>query len=670
MNMDQNLNKLAQDKKAALEYWIEFIQQKQAFDIELNVYKTLFPTWLNLPAPAWIPDSHIITHSNIYHLMNEKNFKDVSELHRWSTQQYPEFWETMISKLKIQFSKPYTKVVDLIRGIENPIWFKDAELNIINSCFKYLDNNIAIVSQRESGETTAITYHELNNLSNQIANSVSQHFNPGDNIAIIMPMNIAAVAIYLGIIKAGCRVISIADSFSTDEIKLRLEIVKAKGVFTQNITTRDEKIHELYSRVLGANPEKVILINENEIMISTIGQNPKNITEQNLSSIRPNDILWADFLSSETEFTPINCLPEDTINILFSSGTTGAPKAIPWDHTTPIKCASDAYIHHNLKLGDRFCWPSNLGWMMGPWLIFATFINGATMVLYEGSPNNRGFGQCIQNQKVTHLGVVPSLVNHWRTTKCMEGLNWTNIKLFTSTGESSNCEDMLYLMHLAEYRPIIEYCGGTEIGGAYITGTVIQPCAPAAFTTKAMGIDFIIMDEHGKPSQFGEIALIGPSIGLSRHLLNKNHHKVYYEGMPSYQGIPLRRHGDQAQYFSNGYYRLQGRTDDTMNLGAIKISSAEIERVLIEHASIYEVAAVAVEPMGGGPSQLYIFVVLNEKNKLSVNDLKPDLQALIKQKLNPLFKIQKVIEVKALPRTASNKVMRRTLRDEYLKNET
>src|SRR6201999_1221580 len=103
---------------------------------------------------------------------------------------------------------------------------------------------------------------------------------------------------------------------------------------------------------------------------------------------------------------------------------------------------------------------------------------------------------------------------------------------FSSSGECSNAEDMLYLMHLAGYRPVIEYCGGTEIGGAYISGTVVQPCVPAAFTTPTLGIDFVILDEEHRPAATGEAFLRGPSMGLSTHLLNRDHVVVYYEDAP------------------------------------------------------------------------------------------------------------------------------------------
>jgi acetyl-CoA synthetase len=240
------------------------------------------------------------------------------------------------------------------------------------------------------------------------------------------------------------------------------------------------------------------------------------------------------------------------------------------------------------------------------------------------------------------------------------------MKLFSSTGECSNVEDMLYLMHLAGYRPVIEYCGGTEIGGGYLTGTVVQPASPATFSTPALGLEIELRDETGAPAANGEVFLVPPSIGLSTALLNRDHHDVYYKGTPrAADGTPLRRHGDALERLGGGYYRAHGRTDDTMNLGGIKVSSVELERVLDRVAGVRQTAAVAVAPPTGGPAMLVIFAVLEPSAAADVEETHAAMQRALKLRLNPLFRIHEVVALEALPRTASNKVMRRLLRDRY-----
>jgi len=227
-------------------------------------------------------------------------------------------------------------------------------------------------------------------------------------------------------------------------------------------------------------------------------------------------------------------------------------------------------------------------------------------------------------------------------------------------------------MGRACYKPVIEYCGGTEIGGGFVTGSLLQPQALSAFSTPAMGCNLFILDSSGNPLPqdsvgIGELALDPILFGSSTTLLNADHQEVYFNGMPEWNGKVLRRHGDEFERTCDGYYRAHGRADDTMNLGGIKVSSIEIERICNRaNDAILETAAIGVPPIGGGPEQLTIAVVFKDQSTQveDLNQLKLAFNTALK-KLNPLFKVSSVAVVPSLPRTASNKVMRRVLRKEF-----
>ncbi len=609
------------------------------------------------PPPAWFPTDEDITEANITRLMMELNIKTYPEFHAWSVSNRDMFWQMMIGALDIKTistnAEPQQNATSIATNLR--------ELNIVESCFNAPPDAVAIVTQRENdGNLVMLTYRELESLTNRVANGVVEiGMMPGDAVAVDMPMNAESVAIYLGIVKAGCVVIGIADSFAPDEIATRLRIGNAKAIFTQDYINRAGKRLPLYEKVIAANGPKAIIFS------CEGGDGVARIQ-------REGDMTWSDFLSDTETFTAVPCHPDAHTNILFSSGTTGEPKAIPWTHTTPIKCAADAYLHHDIHANDVLAWHTNLGWMMGPWLIYASLINKATIALYDGgSPTSRDFGVFVQNAKVSMLGVVPTLVRAWKNTGCMHGLDWCAIRAFSSTGECSNPEEMLHLMSLAGYKPVIEYCGGTEIGGGYVTGTRVQPAAPSTFTTPALGLDFLLYDDHGNPSDNGEVFIVPPSLGLSTSLLNADHNAVYFAGTPSRN---LRRHGDAIERLGSKFeddpwltgmkYRVHGRIDDTMNLSGIKVSSAAIEEVLNVVDRVQETAAVAVSPEDGGPSQLVIYTVLvASESVLTKQEIRDALQVELSQHLNPLFRIHDVVIVDALPRTASNKVMRRLLRD-------
>ena len=179
----------------------------------------------------------------------------------------------------------------------------------------------------------------------------------------------------------------------------------------------------------------------------------------------------------------------------------------------------------------------------------------------------------------------------------------------------------------------------------------------------------MILDDENRPAaenEEGEVYLVPPSVGLSQKLLNRDHDAVYYEGCPTGPaGEVLRRHGDQLASLPGGYFRAQGRADDTMNLGGIKVSSLELERVLDHHRSVSEAAAVAVQAGGEGAERLAVFAVLSED--VDRERLRHELGRALAAELNPLFKIHDLVIVDSLPRTASNKLMRRELRKRYAK---
>lgn len=644
------------------------------FDALCNIFEKNYniKDWFNESHFAVFPNEENLKFSNISLLIKELNLENYKQLHKWSVTNRLSYWNKIIEKINIIFQKKYDKIASFEKGIEAPLWLYGAKFNIVDSCFKNNGNDIAIIYQKEGCKIEKLTYEELNKLSNRIANGLKKlNIKKGDSIAIDLPMTVESVAIYLAIIKYGAVVVSIADSLAANEVEKRLKIANTKLLFTQDILIRNGKELPLYEKLLKINnlPVTVVL--------------PANFKNVNIK-IRKQDIKWNDFLSNNENFQTEICDPNTICNILFSSGTTGEPKAIPWTHSTPIKCAADAYMHHNLKKGDIVAWPTNLGWMMGPWLIFASLINKCTIALYYGAPLGREFGEFVQNAPVNMLGLVPSMVKKWIETNCMKNLDWSKIKLISSTGESSNPRDYLWLMCKANFKHIIEYCGGTEIGGAYITGTVVQPCSPSTFSTPALALDFILLDEKNEQGNSGEVFLIPPSIGLSSFLLNKDHHKEYYEGTPqikeNFTGamdtkiveenneinskMILRKHGDEIKRLENNYYKALGRADDTMNLGGIKVSSVEIERCVEELPYIKESAAISINPKDGGPSQLIIYIVLFDETKNKTQILK-DVQNNIKNKLNPLFKVYDIVISKNLVRTASNKIMRRVLRKQY-----
>jgi acetyl-CoA synthetase len=611
------------------------------------------------PGPAWLPSPADIRRSNLAELMGDRHVATYADLHAWSVRDREAFWDEIVRRLGIVFRTSPNRILDPDSDPQRPAWLPGARLNIAESCFRADPGRVAIVSASEAAPgLRRITYGELRRLAARVSHGLDRFGVPRDGrVALYLPMTPESVAIYLGIVQSGRRAVGLADASAPLDVEKRVRISGTEAVFTIDAYVRDGKEQRIYAKaVAGGAPRAVVLPSDGGARTRIL---------------RDGDVEWAEFLAEEDSFDPVPCDPGDPTNILFSSGTTKDPKAIVWTHTTPIKAAADGYLHHDVHPDDVLTWPTSFGWMMGPWLTYATLVNRATIALYVGAPNRRGFGEFVARSGVTMLGVVPKLVRTWLADGSMEGLDWSRVRRFSSTGEASTPDEMLYLMSLAGYKPIIEYCGGTEIGGGYITGTVVQPCAPSTFTTPALGIDFTILDE-GRPADLGEVFLIPPSIGLSTDLLNYDHGAEYFEGLPrGPHGEILRRHGDQIERLGGGFYRHHGRIDDMININGVKTSAEEIRQAIL-HDSVYDAKPFAVDVDGSGQHRLVVYAVPKDRLQLESDDLparlRTEFQKAIKERLNPLLAhVHEVVLVSELPQAGPGKTLTmRELGRDYL----
>ncbi|ONK65598.1 uncharacterized protein A4U43_C07F38730 [Asparagus officinalis] len=631
------------------ELWRDLVERrllKPSHPHELHqlVYYSVYAEWdvsVRGPPPYWFPSKIHSKDTKLGRVMEIHGPKLLGSLYhdpvtsfslfQKLTIEHPEvYWSIVIKELSLIFHEPPKTILDTSDKSNNGgTWFPGAIMNIAECCLlpgnlpNKTDDSMAIIWRNEGFDDDPVnylTYRELRDQVMLVANALDMTFTKGDMIAIDMPMTSTAVIIYLAIILAGYVAVTIADSFAANEIATRMRITKSKGIFTQDFIIRGGKKFPLYSRVVEGCQSKAIVV---PVRGDNVGV-----------SLRSHDLSWNDFISSTAALpNPVNYPPvyqpmEAMTNILFSSGTTGDPKAIPWTQLSPIRNASEAWAHCNMRAGDVYCWPTNLGWVMGPSTLYSSFLNGAALALYHGSPLGRSFGKFVQDASVTVLGTVPSIVKTWKSSKCMEGLDWTKIRGFGTTGENSDIDDDLWLSSRAYYQPVIELCGGTELASSYLAGSLLQPQAFGAFSTPSMSAGFAILDDQGIPYPddqpcVGEVGLFPLHMGASQKLLNADHNKVYFDGMPVYRGMKLRRHGDIVQRTVGGYYIIQGRADDTMNLGGIKTSSVEIEPLW--HRADERVLETAAA---------YAFV-----------------------------QVSHVKVVPEFPRTASNKLLRRVLRD-------
>lgn len=695
MEIDERLRLLATSStpQSAETCWTEVVAMVRSQGVPESdcrrAWEHCFAQWPESrgPRPVWFPSVEQRSTANVTRfILNHGSAGQVCDLpglRRWANEHPVAFWEAVFCTLGVEFQRQPTVWLDNQHGLANAVWGRGGALNIAVQCLPELagDPKVEISIDREGGDVPGersvlvwqtrdgqsfrITARELAVQVRHMAAALEACGWSGQRVAMIMPMNPISVALYLAILYRGGTVISIADSFSASEIRNRLRLAQAEWVVTCEGLVRGDKLLPLLPRVHEATALPCLVVGSQLDLIRE-DSGPWRCSVPD--GCRPSDVDWNRWIESGLGSpcpAPAEVDLESTVHLLFSSGTTGDPKVIPWTPLTPLKCAADGFFHQNIQRDDVVAWPTNWGWMMGPWLVYATLLNRATMALYEDAPLGEGFGRFVEAQKVTVLGLVPSMVKAWRASRVMEACDWSAIRVFSSTGESSQKEDYFYLSWLAGFKPIIEYCGGTEIGGGYISSTVIEPNAPATFTGPAIGLDFEIRDEQGGLADEGELWIVPPSVGLSQSLLNRDHFETYYADTPrGERDRVLRRHGDYFRRLPGGYYEAGGRTDDTMNLGGIKVSSLELERVINAVPGVSESAAIACSTEGG-PESLVVFLVTVGESSVAAQTWRERLNLALREQLNPLFKVWDVQLIPALPRTASNKILRRDLRQKW-----
>ncbi len=605
--------------------WREFVAARAAtepFASHWNAFGELSAAQPeHLPLRTWWPGGGSVLED----FARTHGCADADALHAWSCRERGEFWRAALAWTGLEVAGRVLATDAAGRAR----WLPDDRVDLVGLALGGDRERRAIVFGREgSAELETWSVGRLDDLARRIAAGLArQGLAAGDAVALCMPLTPECVAACLAIVGSGLACVSVAESLSESEIAKRVALAGAKLVITVDDTIRGGKRIPIAERVAVDAPV-----------------------------VRVGDETWRSWTSGGGATIGGEREPKRASHVLFSSGTTGDPKAIPWTQLTPFKCAVDAHLHLDVRRGDLVCWPTSMGWMMGPWLVYAALLNGAALALFEGAPTSTDFIEFTERAGVTVQGVVPSLVAAWLDR---EPRFAPRLRLFASTGEASNPRDYLWLASRTGYRaPVVEYCGGTEIGGAYLTGSLALPASPGAFAMPALGLDFVVLDDDGAEvpvGGFGEVFLEPPAIGLSQSLLHGDHDACYEAGCPRVADRgPLRRHGDLVRRLAGGMFRAEGRADDTMNLGGIKVSSAEIEAVLGTHERIVECAAVARRRHGR--DELVVFVVGDAPEPR-------ELDRLLRERLSPLFRVAEVRPIAALPRTPSNKVVRRALRD-------
>jgi acetyl-CoA synthetase len=617
---------------------------------------------------VWHPTPELVAQSNLQQFINKHHLGSYERLMQRSTSDIAWFWDTVLADLDIQFAKPYSAIVDLSDGKPWAKWCVGGEMNIVHNLLdKYadteIDKKIAIKSEDEDATARSLTYKELRDQVDGMANALrTLGLGKGDAIGVFMPMVPEIVVAMLAIIKIGGIFLPLFSGFGATAIVSRLKDAEAKALFAASGTYRRGRFCAMKSIANEAAPQvptirhMVVLDEAGEWLIEDISPDAG-----------PPTALPGPFDDAPTERTSA----EDPMMIIYTSGTTGRPKGAVHTHCGfPIKSAQDMWQGLDLHPDETLFWMTDMGWMMGPWEVFGTLLLGATMMLYDGAPDfpepDRVW-QLVDRHKVTALGVSPTLIRALRRhgDEIVHHHDLSSLRKFASTGEPWNPDPWMWLFQNVGRGklPIINYSGGTEISGGIVMGNVLTPIKPCAFSGPLPGMAADVVDESGKAvrGQVGELVIREPWIGMTRGFWKdlERYIETYWSRFPD-----VWVHGDWAAIDNDGLWYILGRSDDTIKIAGKRVGPAEVESVLVAHPQVSEAAAIGVPDSIKGEA-LVCFCVL-KKGANGDATLAAELRKDVGRDLGKALAPREVVFVADIPKTRNAKVMRRILRAAYL----
>ncbi|GES30952.1 acetate--CoA ligase [Streptomyces angustmyceticus] len=604
------------------------------------------------------PPADLAAHANVTAAAYEQAAAD--RLGFWAEQARRLSWETAPTQTLDWSNPPFAK------------WFADGKLNVAYNCVdRHVENGlgdrVAIHFEGEPGDTRAITYAELQREVSKAAHALTElGVRSGDRVAIYLPMIPEAVISMLACARLGAPHSVVFGGFSADALATRINDADARVVITADGGFRRGKpsalkpaVDEALTRPGTENVRSVLVV--------------RRTGQEDVAWHDGRDVWWHEIVERQSEqHTPEAFDAEHPLFILYTSGTTGKPKGIL--HTTGGYLTQVSYTHHavfDLKPETDVFWcTADVGWVTGhSYITYGPLSNGATEVLYEGTPDTPHQGrwwEIVQKYGVTVLYTAPTAIR-----ACMKWgddipakFDLSSLRVLGSVGEPINPEAwMWYRKHIgADATPIVDTWWQTETGGMMLSPLPgVTATKPGSAQVALPGIAATVVDDEAREvpdGAGGYLVLTEPWPSMLRTIWgdDQRYLDTYWS---RFEGKYFA--GDGAKKDDDGDIWLLGRVDDVMLVSGHNISTTEVESALVSHPKVAEAAVVgAADPQ---TTQAICAFVILRGGAAEDEGLVEELRAHVAQQLGPIAKPKRILPVAELPKTRSGKIMRRLLRD-------
>ncbi len=609
-------------------------------------------------------------------IIDSAYIKKVEDYHKRAEEDLEAYWDEW-AKSELKWYEPYTQVLDESNA---PFfkWFVNGKTNVVlNALDRHMgtpvENKIAIIYEGEPGDTRKVTYKELNEEVCKFANALKKlGVKKGDCITTYLPNIVEHAVTLLASAKIGAMHSVVYAGFSAAALKERIDDSQSKIVVTSNGLYRRGKKIPLKATIDEAvtetpSVEKVIVVNRIEDMEVNMGD---------------KDLWFHEIVKDE----PNECATEvmdsyDPLFILYTSGTTSKPKGVLHGHGGyQVGISRTLKWVFNIQEGDVWWCTADLGWITGhSYILYGPLILGTTTLMYESVPdfpNPDRWWELVAKYKVTQFYTAPTAIraimrygDDWPTKHDLSSL-----RLLGSVGEPINPEAWIWYHEMIgkEQCPIMDTWWQTETGSFMITPVPTQKLKPGSATKPFPGVFAAIVDGTGKelPANTGGFLVIKrPWPSMLQTLYNNpdRYVKTYWSDI-KVEGKAVYKTGDMARQDDDGYFWIQGRADDVVNIAGHRIGTMEVESAVVSHEAVAESAVIGVPDEIRGEI-LKAFVVLRQGYD-KTDELKIAIKQHVRKEIGPIVVFKDIEFMDGLPKTRSGKIMRRVLKAKELGLDT
>ncbi|MCA0352921.1 MAG: acetate--CoA ligase [Chloroflexi bacterium] len=614
----------------------------------------------------YYPPAALVENSNVLAYAREKGFADVEAMRQWSIEHYQDFWADMATRM-VDWYVPFSKVLDDSKA---PFyqWFNDGKINIVHNALDrhvktWRKNKLALIWESEKGDNKTYSYWQLFKRVNKFANVLkSMGVKKGDTVTIYLPRVPEIVIAMLACAKIGAMHSVVYGGFSVEALQTRIQDAQSRVVITADGGYMNGKVVELKKITDDAIKHSPVV----EIVI-VVKRTGHEVEMQQGRDLWYEELMALPIASTKCETEQLDA--EHPLYMLYTSGTTGAPKGLVHTHGGyQVGVATTLHFNLDIKEDDVYWCAADPGWVTGhSYIVYGPLMLGATQVMYEGAPTfpfpNRWWN-IVERYGVTVLYTAPTAIRGLMRF----GEAWPNrhdlgsLRLLGSVGEPINPEAWRWYHRVIGRNncPIMDTWWQTETGSMMITPNPTTPLKPGSGTRASFGIDADVVNdqgEHASDDEDGLLIIRNPWPSMLRTIYNNPERYIeqYWSRIPG-----VYTAGDSARKDEDGYFWVIGRIDDVIKVSGYRLGTAEVESALVSHPSVAEAAAIGLPHEVKG-NAIHTFVIL--KNGYEANqDLEDALIAHVGKVMGPIARPEAVQFVPSLPKTRSGKIMRRVLK--------